>query len=52
MILVSAEISSATDYENDSPGQVEPQTCASCAPLCGFGLDLFIAPERELSSRE
>lgn len=49
---MSVEISSTPDYGNDSPGRVEPQARASGAPLCGFGLDLFLAPERELSSPE
>ena len=46
---MSAEMSSTPDYENDSPGGVEPHACASGAPLRGSGLDLFLAPERQLS---
>jgi hypothetical protein len=49
---MSAEMSSTPDYENDSPGGVEPHACASGAPLRGSGLDLFLAPERQLSGRE
>lgn len=49
---MTAETPSIPDRKSALPARVESRACAFGAPLHGFGLDLFLVPERQPSNRE